>query len=355
MADAREVRLSELRLAAEHGDADSQFDLGWKYAHGEGVEKDKAEAARLYGQAAKKGVAAAQCNLGYCYAHGEGVEKDEAEAVRLHGQAAEQGYADAQNALGYCYDKGVGVEKDEAEAARLYGQATEQGLAVGQYYLGECYALGKGVEADKAQAARLFGQAAEQDDADARLRLGWCYEHEQGTGQDASAAVEQYRLAVAGGCAVANASLGLCFEKGRGALPRDPAEAARLYALAALDAASGEEAFDDAMSELPETSLTPVMPSAAFLARTRFAVHQLNLAARLGHVAAVQQLEVLAGRRKVVSACCVGCGAVRELKTFSKCRVARFCDMECTARMWPAHKASCKAWCAESAGSETAS
>jgi hypothetical protein len=67
-------------------------------------------------------------------------------------------------------------------------------------------------------------------------------------------------------------------------------------------------------------------------------------------VAAAQQLEALAGRREVVSACCVGCGAVRKLKTCSKCRVARFfCDMECTARMWPAHKASCKAWRAEAA------
>jgi hypothetical protein len=70
-------------------------------------------------------------------------------------------------------------------------------------------------------------------------------------------------------------------------------------------------------------------------------VYELNLAARGGHVAAAQQLEALAGRRDVVSASCVGCGAVRKLKTCSKCRVARFCDTECTARMWPAHKASC--------------
>jgi TPR repeat protein len=165
--------------------------------------------------------------------------------------------------------------------------------------------------------------------------------------------VEQYRLALADGCAVAGASLGLCFEKGRGALPSDPAQTARLYALAAEGGASGEEAFDKAMAVLPESSLTPHMPSAAFLACTRRAVYQLNLAARLGQVAAAQQLEALTGRRDAVSACCVGCGAVRKLKTCSKCRVARFCDMDYTARMWPAHKASCKAWRAESAGSGT--
>jgi TPR repeat protein len=35
-----------------------------------------------------------------------------------------------------------------------------------------------------------------------------------------------------------------------------------------------------------------------------------------------------------------GHGIARKLKTCSKCRVARFCDMECTAHMCPAHMAS---------------
>jgi hypothetical protein len=105
------------------------------------------------------------------------------------------------------------------------------------------------------------------------------------------------------------------------------------------------------MALLPDEGIGPDVPPAGALARTRHAVYQLNLAARLGHVAAAQQLEALAGRRDVVTAFCVGCGAVRKLKTCSKCCIARFCDMECSARMWPAHKARCKAWRAESADS----
>jgi hypothetical protein len=113
--------------------------------------------------------------------------------------------------------------------------------------------------------------------------------------------------------------------------------------------------FDRTKDMLPDQGLAPDVQSAAALERTRHAVHQFNIAARLGHVAAARLLEALAGRRNVVSACCVGCGAVRKLKTCSQCRVARFCDMECTTRMWPAHKASCEAWRAEAAGSGTAS
>jgi TPR repeat protein len=176
------------------------------------------------------------------------------------------------------------------------------------------------------------------------LRLGWCYEHGQGTAKDAYAAVEQYLLAVEGGCAAANASLGLCFEEGRGMPSSDPAEATRLYARAAEGDTNGQMAYNVGITMLSDNSLVPGMPSAASLARTRRAVHQLNLAARLGHAAAAQQLEALAGRRDVVSACCVGCGTARKLKACSKCRAARFCDTECTVRMWPAHKASCRAW-----------
>jgi TPR repeat protein len=238
------------------------------------------------------------------------------------------------------------VEKDEAEAARLFGLATEQGFAEAQYYMDKSMAV------DKTKAARLLGQAAEQGHASARWWLGWCCENGQGTGQDARAAVEHYRLAAEGGCADVNVSLGLCFEKGRGVPRSDLAEVARLYALAAEGGAAGKTAYDKAMDVLPDDFLAPGVPCAAFLASTRQAVYQLNLAARLGHVAAAQQLEALAGRRDVVSACC---GAVRKLKTCSKCRVARFCDMECTTRMWPAHKASCEAWRAESVGSGTAS
>jgi TPR repeat protein len=201
-----------------------------------------------------------------------------------------------------------------------------------------------GVEVDKAEAARLHWQAAERGHADAQRRLGWCYEHGQGVGQDVRAAMDQYILAAEGGCLAANANLGICFEKGRGVPRSDPAEAARLYTLAAADCASAEQVFEYAMGVLPEESVPADVSAAAAQARNQSAVSSLNRAARRGHAGAAKQLEVLAGRRDVVSACCVGCGAVRKLKTCSKCRTARFCDAECTARMWPAHRASCRAW-----------
>ena len=58
---------------------------------GEGVE--------TYRKAAKQNVAAAQYNLGWMYANGKGVEKDEKEGIKWFRKAAEQGDEDAKAAL----------------------------------------------------------------------------------------------------------------------------------------------------------------------------------------------------------------------------------------------------------------
>jgi TPR repeat protein len=270
-----------------------------------------------------------------------------AQTVRLYRKAADQGHAHAQCHLGFFYGDGEGVRQDHAQAASLYRQAAEQGHPHVQYNLGVCYDKGKGVPEDKAKAARLFRQAADQGLVDAQFHLGVCYEHGKGVRYDMVEAVALYRLAIAGGYAPANVNLGLCFEKGRG-VPLDRAEAERLYQLAARSgAAHALHALTGASIALFEGAITDSshgMTPAVALECTRIAVQDLNLAARLGNSAAADRLAMLAGRRDVTSACCVGCGASRKLKTCSKCGVARFCDKECSARMGPAHKAACKAW-----------
>jgi len=80
---AAPTSLVEIRLAAQAGDATSQYRLGFMYATGEGVAQDDAEAVRWYRQAADQGLADAQYLLGFSYASGRGVARDDAEAARL--------------------------------------------------------------------------------------------------------------------------------------------------------------------------------------------------------------------------------------------------------------------------------
>jgi TPR repeat protein len=65
---------------AEQGDALAQFNLGVKYANGEGVPQDYKAAVKWYRKAAEQGHALSQSRLGYMYYNGEGVLKDDVNA-----------------------------------------------------------------------------------------------------------------------------------------------------------------------------------------------------------------------------------------------------------------------------------
>jgi len=77
---AQTPEIDALRVRAEAGDAEAQHNLGVRYANGQGVPQDDAEAARWYRLAADQGLALAQVNLGVRYENGRGVPQDYIEA-----------------------------------------------------------------------------------------------------------------------------------------------------------------------------------------------------------------------------------------------------------------------------------
>ena len=173
-----------LRKAAEQGNADAQYFLGFCYYNGQGVSQDYNQAVIWYRKAVERGKSLAQNNLGECYYNGEGVSKDYKQAVSLYKKAAEQGHAKAQNSLGNCYYNGEGVSKDYKQAVSWYRKATEQGHAEAQYNLGECYYYGDGVTQDYKQAVSLYKKAAEQGEVSAQYNLGACYYYGDGVTKD---------------------------------------------------------------------------------------------------------------------------------------------------------------------------
>jgi tetratricopeptide (TPR) repeat protein len=122
-------------------------------------------------QAAQNGDAQAQFNLGYSYDTGQGVEKDEVEAVKWYREAADQNYVDAQCNLGSHYYSGIGVAKDYAEAAKWFRKAADQNNAIAQYNLGLCYSNGHGVAEDWVEAAKWFQLAADNGNSKAAEAL----------------------------------------------------------------------------------------------------------------------------------------------------------------------------------------
>lgn len=121
-----------------------------------------------YRTAAQTGDADAQWMLGYAYAYGKGVPKDDAQAVKWYHRAVQQDYAKAQNNLGAMYASGDGVPEDDSTAVKWYTKAAEQGDALGQYNLGTMYANGEGVPKDNVRAYLWFNLAATQGHAGAK-------------------------------------------------------------------------------------------------------------------------------------------------------------------------------------------
>jgi len=75
-----EADLDQLRKLAQQGDSTAQFALGTRYASGQGVTQDFAEATLWFMQAAQQGSVIAQSALAACYSSGRGVPQDSAKA-----------------------------------------------------------------------------------------------------------------------------------------------------------------------------------------------------------------------------------------------------------------------------------
>jgi|GEM_PF-1746379 len=118
---------TELKKAAENGDAQAQVELGVKYDSGDGVPKDEAEARKWYRKSAEQGNDSAQFYLGAIYYVGRGTPKDLSEAAKWFRKSAEHGTSSAPGYfLSIIYEDGIGVPKDLAEAYMWINLAAPQ-------------------------------------------------------------------------------------------------------------------------------------------------------------------------------------------------------------------------------------
>lgn len=95
--------------------------------------QDYEHAASWFEFSANKGNASAQYNLGFLYNHGRGVQKDYVTAKMWYEKAAAQHDANALYSLGVLYHLGQGVEQNYQEAAHYYKAAADFGNADAQY------------------------------------------------------------------------------------------------------------------------------------------------------------------------------------------------------------------------------
>lgn len=213
-------RVALLKQEAEQGCAEAQFNLGWLYEKGDGVEQNWKEAVNWYRKAAMQNHSYAEFNLGVCYENGNGVVQDFEEAIDWYHKAAEHGCADAQCNMGwyYMYEKDDITERDKNEAVKWFKESAKQGCVESQFFLAECYAYGEGVEHNNDEAYNWYYKAAELGHADAQFEIGQYYRHGFIVGKDLKEAANWFRKAAEQGNAKAQVVLGYFYEEGEGVL-----------------------------------------------------------------------------------------------------------------------------------------
>jgi TPR repeat protein len=115
--------LKKIILAAETGDVDAQFKLGYLYSQSEFLKDFREEAAPWYVKAAAQGSSVAMYNLGILHAYGNGVSIDTDKAVEFYKQSALAGFKSACELLAELYAVGRYVQSDKQESFKWKAKA----------------------------------------------------------------------------------------------------------------------------------------------------------------------------------------------------------------------------------------
>lgn len=219
--------VEQLRQAATSGDAEAQVELGNRYAEGNGLAKDPAQALDWYRKAADAGLGKAKVLVGEAYLLGRGTSVDIPQAMRWLEPAAKDKVPGAAGLLGQCYDKQEkyaealqwflkSQEQGDAKAPLRIGfayvemedyskaipwlqQAADAGEGQAKFSLGMIYFNGYSVEKDFKKAVRYFEAAANQNLPEAEFMLGVMYHYGYGVTADLEQAKKWLRLALTNG------------------------------------------------------------------------------------------------------------------------------------------------------------
>lgn len=145
-------------------------------------------------RAAELGNAEAQYNLGYCYQAGIGVDKSSEGAVEWYAKSAEQGWNDGLYAMMMAYGNGDGVVQDFNKAFSYALKCANNGDGTCMFNVINCYKEGMGTEKDlnkMLEWAIRLGKLENPDNlqksgyiTSARLNLAYIYRDGRDVKQD---------------------------------------------------------------------------------------------------------------------------------------------------------------------------
>ena len=171
-AQRQEKSEKELRVLAKKGDADAQKELG-NYYHD---QKNYTEAFKWWKKSADQNYYKGEYNLGYAYDFGVGVDTNYAAALYWYQRSAGHGFVHAQKMIGMLYVKGgYGIKQDFSKAFQQFVSAANKNDSISQCILGEWYEEGVYVAKNEVIAERWYRRAANQNDGYGQYKLAMLY------------------------------------------------------------------------------------------------------------------------------------------------------------------------------------
>jgi hypothetical protein len=154
-------------------------------------------------------------------------------AIAVLRQEADAGNPEAQYKLALRYLDSTSQLHNDTEGLQWLQRAADAGHALSQVSLGLIYRSGDhGVKQDFLEAVKWLRKASEAGDPHGQSELGFMYERGEGLPKDEAEAARLYWLAADQGLPIALFDLGFMYEEGRG-VPADAERAVKLYEKAA--------------------------------------------------------------------------------------------------------------------------
>ena len=209
---AQKLDVEKIIPLAEKGAATQQYNLGYSYFHGEGVEQDKEKGLYWMNRAAEGDSAAVHYKIGRLYETGEIYSKDIKKAFEFYLLSAQKGDPYGTVNLSVMYLQGKGVEKDVEEGIKWAEKAAKNGFVNAQVNLALLYNSNDKTIQNKEKALYWFGEAAEKGSALAQYEMG----KNEVLNKQYDKAFEYFDSAVEGGDTNAMIMLAMMFEQGLG-------------------------------------------------------------------------------------------------------------------------------------------
>jgi TPR repeat protein len=151
--------IAAYRKAADKGNSSAMVELGVLMGTGAGINKDPAEARKMFERAAAAGNPRGATNLA-AISNGTSAPADPVQARAMLTRAAEENSAEAEFQLGVMLSEGTGGQKDDAAARTLFEKAAAQNHPQALVWAGAFAELGRGGPSDSRAAKSYYERAA---------------------------------------------------------------------------------------------------------------------------------------------------------------------------------------------------